>query len=1079
SVERTFILSSIAKALGVPTESIDTSKCFIGLGGHSLSAVEVQHACKLMVSKPPTVFTLLTSPSIEALLPNDGSCQGDAPAKPDLISSATVDVTEYSQPSTIRSVRDDENAEDALLSEQLGTKPPPVSNEESTPTTSLQAAFIQSRQSTIHYFETWSLEDLPFITYAWKRVLAVEPMFSTGFEEVGYGKYVMYKRKFECPWTEVVTFDRKTYEEELARREGQIEPTFVFKTVVYKEVESKSSSGRRRESEATIVLSIHHALLDGFAMERLAVKVRRVAAGEVGISAGKSFLTASKELEALGKEQSEAATRYWQNRVQQHPGAATETGLQRPRGQVEAAKAATKWAINQKQKRNEINVNFEHLGEPLRERSKELGVTVAAFFHAAWAVVQATYAGASQVKFGTIMSGRNLPIDGIDTVIGPILNSLAFYANVDDDIMTDEFVQNVFDGLVELSCYQWSAPEHGLDRDFEAALSVTRGIDRASAGEEVQPLRPVQYDFESSIPLSLALDEATMSLRVVYHADRYAATAVEDMATCFATALGRLAYSTRMHECKSALVTVPMQMRLQVLGNCISGATTRAAHMHKDLVSMLDVAARTHAEAVAVEVSNRRITYAELHRLAARTATALSEAGVKAGEVVCVHADGSLEWIVGLLGALQADAVFCSLDATLPHELRRDMFQTAGGRVFVVGYERQRQLMPDGCAHLVCQESLPAVVPAGRHHAADGDGEDEHTCKINRKRTLRPLAPAYLCFTSGSTGRPKGVICTHQALVAFQANVEVRLHANPGVRIAQFMSPAFDGSIHEIFSALCYGATLVLRDPAMSADPFDVLRRANSAIMTPSVACCLSPADFANLDTVYLVGEQVSHPVVNNWATCGRKLYNMYGPTEGTGGATITRLYPTQPVTIGHPNPTSRLYILGRNGCLLPPGAVGEIHIAGVQIALGYANMPDHTATRFVPDSICPGLGETMYRTGDYGYWDHNGHVVCLGRRDRQLKLRGFRLDLDDLETRILKALPHVKAVALTRSQKGDSLVAMVRPATLSPDAVRNAILQILPKPAVPSIIACVDVFPLTRAGKVDAQAIAASLAAH
>ncbi|EUC28066.1 hypothetical protein COCCADRAFT_41349 [Bipolaris zeicola 26-R-13] len=1062
SAERTFILSSIAKALGVPAESIDTSKCFIGLGGHSLSAVEVQHACKAVVSKPPTVFTLLTSPSIEALLPGDGPRTREAPAKPELISSSTV--TEYSQPSTTpsslsslsqspsrslsgcSSVPDGENVEDALPSEQSGIKPLSVSNEESAPATGLQAAFIHSGQSTIHYFETWSLEDLPFITYAWKRVLAMEPMFSTRFEEAGQGRYVMRKRKFECPWTQVVTFDRTTYEEELARREGQVQPTFVFKTVVFKGVGSKSSSGRRRESEATIMISIHHALLDGFAMERLAVKVRRVAAGEVGVGAGKSFLTAAKEIEALAKEQSEAATRYWQSCVREHTGAATETGLQRPKGQVEAAAAATKWPTIQGKKRNEVNVNFEHLSELLREKSRELGVTVAAFFHAAWAVVQATYADVSQVKFGTIMSGRNLPIDGIDTVIGPILNSLPFYANVDEAIMTDEFVQNVFNGLVELSCYQWSAPEHGLNRDFEAALSVTRGIDRAAAGEEMQPLRPVQYDFESSIPLSLALDEAMMSLRVVYHADRYAATAVEDMAMCFATALERLAHSTPMHACKSALVTVPMQMRLRVLGNCISGSTTRAAHMHEDLVSMLDAAARTHAEAVAVEVGNRRITYAELHRLTARTATALGEAGVKAGEVVCVHADGSLEWIVGLLGALQADAVFCSLDATLPHELRRDMFGTAGGRVFVVGHEWQRELMPDGCAHL---------------------------------HTPQPLAPAYLCFTSGSTGRPKGVVCTHQALIAFQADVEVRLHANPGVRIAQFMSPAFDGSIHEIFSTLCYGATLVLRDPATLADPFDVLRRVSSAIMTPSVARCLSPADFANLETVYLVGEQVPHPVVDKWATGGRKLYNMYGPTEGTGGATITRLRPTQPVTIGHPNPTSRLYILGRNGCLLPPGAVGEIYIAGVQIALGYASMPDHTAACFVPDTICPGLGETMYQTGDYGYWDHNGHIVCLGRRDRQLKLRGFRLDLDDLETRILKALPHVKAVALTRSQKGDSLVAVIQPATLSQDEVRNAMLQILPKPAVPSAIACVDAFPLTRVGKVDSQAIAASFPAH
>ncbi|PSN67008.1 acetyl-CoA synthetase-like protein [Corynespora cassiicola Philippines] len=205
----------------------------------------------------------------------------------------------------------------------------------------------------------------------------------------------------------------------------------------------------------------------------------------------------------------------------------------------------------------------------------------------------------------------------------------------------------------------------------------------------------------------------------------------------------------------------------------------------------------------------------------------------------------------------------------------------------------------------------------------------------------------------------------------------------------------------------------------------------------------------------------------------------MYGPTEGTGGATIARLKPGQPVTIGRPNPTSRVYILGRCGRLMPPGAIGEIHIAGAQVAIGYANLPEETAARFVPDTVCPDLGEKMYRTGDEGYWDENGEVVCLGRRDRQVKMRGFRLDLDDLEARIIKALPEIKAAALTKSERGDTLVAMLQPASLQQEVVREAMVNKLPRQAVPSVIACVDEFPMTRAGKVDVKAIAATLAGH
>jgi amino acid adenylation domain-containing protein len=922
------------------------------------------------------------------------------------------------------------------------------------PATDLQAAFIQSGQSTIHYFETWHVEDLPVLKYAWKTVLATEPIFQTAFEEAGPSAYVMRKQDFTFPWTEVVTFNRKTYEEELAIVEGQSRPTFVFKSVVYK---APGSNSRHSESEATIILSIHHALLDGFAMERLVSKVRRVAAGQTGVQAGKSFLAIARELEMVKRNNGAAARKYWNNRVQGHVEAATGPGLRRP--MQEAGESGGQ------QIRHEVNVDFEHLSRRLQEKSKQLGVTVAAFFHAAWAIVQAMYADSSKVVFGTIMSGRNIALDDIDTVIGPLLNSLPLHVCVDEGMNTDEMVQRVFRDLVQLSCYQWSTPEHGFDRDFEAALSVTRGLDDGQARDIMRPIRPVRYDFESSIPLSLALDEAAMKLRAVYHADKYAPSVVEDMAACFVSALERLTYPTCMRECIDAVMTVPMQGRLRVWGNCLSSVTTRAAHQREDLVSVFEATAHKHAEAVAVEMGTMRVSYAELDRLASRTAQTLKQLGVD-GQVVCIHADGSLEWIVGVLGALKAEATFCSLDATLPHELRSDMFRAAKSRVFVVGHEWQKKFVPDDCAHCFVQESM-SHVPGTTTEAA---GTASHM--------PRPLAPAYLCFTSGSTGKPKGVLCTHQALVAFQTDIEVRLHAAPGVRIAQFMSPAFDGSIHEIFSALSYGATLVLRPDAGAADPFNVLHHVSSAIMTPSVARSLPPSDFHNLKTVYLVGEQVSQTVVDQWAP-GRKLYNMYGPTEGTGGATITRLRPRQPVTIGRPNPTSRLYILGRENRLLPPGAVGEIHIAGVQVALGYVSMPVETAARFVPDTVSPGLGEYMYRTGDYGYWDHKGEIVCLGRRDRQLKLRGFRLDLDDLETRIVKALPSIRAVALTKAALGDSLVAMVQPASLSHDTVRDAMIRTLPRVAVPSAIACVDTFPLTRAGKVDAQAITGMLVTH
>lgn len=222
---------------------------------------------------------------------------------------------------------------------------------------------------------------------------------------------------------------------------------------------------------------------------------------------------------------------------------------------------------------------------------------------------------------------------------------------------------------------------------------------------------------------------------------------------------------------------------------------------------------------------------------------------------------------------------------------------------------------------------------------------------------------------------------------------------------------------------------------------------------------------------MYLVGEPVPQAVANKWASY-TDLYNMYGPTEGTCGATIKHLVPGSPVTIGGPNPTSRVYVLNSRRRLAQPGMIGEIYLAGVQIAKGYLNLPDQTKERFLPDSICC-VAEQMYKTGDRGYWNEDGEIVLLGRNDRQIKLLGYRLDLNDLEIRVAKAMPEVDAVAIARH--GNHLIAMVQPVSLDIEEFRRRAAAVLPSYAVPHQVVPVARLPTTTAGKVDYAAVASS----
>ncbi|KAJ5504752.1 AMP-dependent synthetase/ligase [Penicillium fimorum] len=333
--------------------------------------------------------------------------------------------------------------------------------------------------------------------------------------------------------------------------------------------------------------------------------------------------------------------------------------------------------------------------------------------------------------------------------------------------------------------------------------------------------------------------------------------------------------------------------------------------------------------------------------------------------------------------------------------------------------------------------------------------------EVDWHNSVRPEDNAYLCFTSESTGLPKGVMGTYKGIVAFENDYEARMMVEPGRKVAQVMSPAFDSSIHEIFPTLSYGGTLVLND---SKDPFDNLKHADVALLTPSFARMLDPIDYPNLRTVWLVGEPVTREIADTWASA-LPTYNIYGPTETSIGAAYTRIYPGEAITIGKPTQCAQIYILDDRRNLIFPGMIGDVYIAGIQVSRGYVGRPDKTEASFF---IIP--GQMMYKTGDRGYWTTSGDVVLLGRADRQIKLRGFRLDLNDLEIRMVQGYSSVTAVVLARVN--DTLVVLVQPMDINIDDFRAKLRDVLPSYAIPSLVKGVSEFPVARSGKTDYAAI-------
>lgn len=365
---------------------------------------------------------------------------------------------------------------------------------------------------------------------------------------------------------------------------------------------------------------------------------------------------------------------------------------------------------------------------------------------------------------------------------------------------------------------------------FAEIKIVQFGPVQERSGHPVAPLERPKSKQITDIPLSVAIDDDGV-LRLQYATCRFSRENSERIGEIFKRAIFSLLHPhATLRDTVQGLMSVPMLTQLRENGNCVSGLTTRPS-IKDDLVTLFEKAVKHVPDNVAVEKGDMTITYKDLDAAATKVAASLS-ANVKPGDVVCVHSDRSIGWIIAMYAILKSGAVYSSMDVALPPDLKDSMFKSAGAKAFLVPEKRQHISKPKSCDTVV---------------AVDEALQNPSDIPIQHRTSSRPADIAYLCFTSGSTGVPKGVLCTHEGLVAFQRDLEVRLFAQPGRRISQVMSAAFDGSIHEIFSAISYGGTLVLPD---SSEMFDVLSKVDSTILTPSIARVLDPANYPKLKAV-------------------------------------------------------------------------------------------------------------------------------------------------------------------------------------------------------------------------------------
>ena len=488
---------------------------------------------------------------------------------------------------------------------------------------------------------------------------------------------------------------------------------------------------------------------------------------------------------------------------------------------------------------------------------------------------------------------------------------------------------------------------------------------------------------------------------------------------------------------------------------------------------VFDQAAAT-PDAVAVRDGDRDIGYAELRDRARALAATLVAEGVGAGDLIGSLAETGIDEIVTILGVVSAGGVYMPLDPTAPAARVTGILDRAGAPLAVARPALAPRLAAAASARVL--ELDPGTGPlTGPAAAAD--------------TAVNPSAPAYALHTSGSTGDPKPVLLSHGAFANFLDWMTNAWSLGPGDRVLHVCAPVFDLSSAEILAPLSRGACVVVapRDTILTPGTLTRLVRDEAVthlFVTPTMLSLLEPDRLPALREVMVAGEPCPSELVWRWRAPGRRVRNLYGPTETTVGCTaedVTDWDGPQLPPIGAPMPNRSVHILEPSGAPAPIGVPGEIVIGGEGLAAGYLGDAERTAEHFVDlppatEGEAP-LGR-VYRSGDLGYWDEQGRIRILGRRDTQIKLRGLRVELGEIEG-LLGRFPGVAqaAVAVHKDAAGSqSLVAYIVPEDepVDPRALREHLARELPPALVPGVYVSLTALPRTATDKVDRRALPA-----
>lgn len=832
----------------------------------------------------------------------------------------------------------------------------------------------------------------------------------------------------------------------------------------------------QRQNYSVLFWSHHHILLDGWSSFNV---LGAVLAAYGALEAGQTWQAPPVPshrtwLEWLKKRDQKAAEAFWRDYL---------AGLHAPTplGLIELEGAGSMQHPSSASRTVTSELGLE-LAHTLREAARSLRVTQGTLLQAAWAYTLAIYSGENDVMFGATVSGRSPDIDAAEAMIGLFINTVPVRIAISPQESVADFVRRLQTRLLAQRAH-----EHASLTDIAAWSEMPRGralFDSMLAIESFPTtgdvnLPDVMIWQQTNFPLTLVLEPTgKMRIKALYHSTRHTQEVIENLLQHYCHVLRQLCTNPDQ-ACGLVSLCPPADCARQAAWNMrpLPGDPT---------LSMAQLFARqmqTSAADVAVVCNGKSHTYAELDQASRSMAARLHGAGVRPGQTVAFAFEPCFEMIVALLAITRLGCSYAPLDAKLPaarlHEMVYDLH----------------------LAHLIAAPEYAALFELPGVQVLLPAGDDSTSWPAEQDwPTPPPAGMLYVIHTSGSTGKPKAAGVYHQSFVNFVQWWNHEYGFNRADRCLLINKITFDLAQKCVWGALLTGGQLHLA-PTRHFDP--MLARelvARDAITwincTPSMAyamveCETTLGNLPNMRLLFVGGEPVDKRRLAPWmlAAGGRtELINTYGPTECTDLCTTHRFARhefedlAQLVTVGSILPGLAVFARDRFGNQLPLGVTGEVVIAGGSVGAGYLNNARMSAEKFLPDpNGAPGA--RYYLTGDLGYLRPDGTVIVRGRTDFQIKLRGYRIELDAIGAELCGHPAIRDAVALV-APDGQQLVAYVvlqeedgQPPAWS-DTMRNAVrahlASRLPEYMVPALYVALPALPLNANGKLDRAALPA-----